>query len=293
MTGEKYDAGTSPDDFISPDEPPADDQPDISAGQNFTENAPWGWTRDKETGKMRPKKRPGRPKVPPTAEEIAADLAARGPAERDKDRPPESGKGKRSLAEPPAMPRGGVIAAGVNKLYRRAGKIVRAMDPDIGEAIIMCTRRDDLEDDELTVGEAWENLCRTNPRIRAFIMNAIRGGAWSDLVMAHAPIGIALFMKPWVQRLIPFGRLVESVAEADEDTPEGGGGLPGGMTADDAGDVAALAAAQARQMARRAGVHVSDEELADAVAKAQAMNGVPAAFRRQPQRQPRAARRKR
>ena len=289
MTGEKYDTGTSPDDFISPDEPPADGQPDVSAGQDFTENAPWGWTRDKETGEMRPKRRPGRPRVPPTAEEVAA----REPVIPEKDRPPEFGKrGRKPPAEPPAMPRGGVIAAGVNKLYRRAGKIVRAMDEDIGEAIIMCTRRDDLEDDELTVGEAWENLCKANPRIRAFIMRAIAGGAWGDLVMAHAPIGIALFMKPWVQRLLPFERLVASVAEPDEDTPEGEGGLPGGMTAADAGDIAGLAAEQARQMARRAGVHVSDEELAEAVAKAQAMKQVPAAFRRQPQHRSRATRRK-
>jgi hypothetical protein len=176
------------------------------------------------------------------------------------------------------MPRGGVIAAGVNKLYRRGGKIIRAMDPDIGNAVIACTRKD--EDDELTVGEAWEALAKTNPRIRAFIMRAISGGAWGDLVMAHAPIGLALFMKPQVQRLLRLERLVESMAEPDEDTPDGEGGLPGGMTAEDFGQMRDMAAEQL-------GVPVSDEQLAEAVAQA----GVPPAFRAQPRRRTRAARR--
>jgi hypothetical protein len=185
------------------------------------------------------------------------------------------------------MPRGGVIAAGVNKLYRRAGKILRAMDPDLGNAVIACTRKDSDEPDELTVGEAWENLARTNPRIRAFILKAISGGAWGDLLMAHAPIGVALIMKPAVQRMIPFRRLMESMAEPDEDTPEGEGGLPGGMTMDDFEQMRQTAAEQARRMAGKMGIQVSDDQLAEAAAQA----GVPPAFRAQPRRRTRAARR--
>jgi hypothetical protein len=159
------------------------------------------------------------------------------------------------------------------------------MDPDIGEAVIACTRKD--EDDELTVGEAWEALAKTNPRIRAFILRAISGGAWGDLVMAHAPIGLALFMKPQIQRFLRLERLAESFAEPDEDTPEGEGGLPGGMTMDDFEQMRQTAAEQARRMAGKMGIQVSDDQLAEAAAQA----GVPPAFRAQPRRRTRAARR--
>ena len=180
------------------------------------------------------------------------------------------------------MPRGGIIAAGVDKLYRRAGKLLRALDHDIGQALIECTRADLLDEGELTVGQAWEQLAKTNPRIRAFLMRVIAGGAWGDLIMAHAPVGIALVMKPAVQRLIPWGRIVESMAEPDEDTPEGEGGLPGGMTAADFEELKATASEQARRVAARMGVAVSDEQLAEAAASVGGT--VPPAFNRQQRR---------
>jgi hypothetical protein len=276
VTGEKYDAGTSADDFLAADEPPED----IAAGE---EDAPYGWRRD-DDGNLVPRKKPGRPRKQATPEEMPPDAE---PVSRAADRPPartEARKHPKTSGDVP-MPRGGVIAAGVNKLYRRGGKIIRAMDPDIGNAVIACTRKD--EDDELTVGEAWEALAKTNPRIRAFILRAISGGAWGDLVMAHAPIGLALFMKPQVQRLLRLERLVESMAEPDEDTPEGEGGLPGGMTMEDFGQMRDMAAEQARRMAAKMGVPVSDEQLAEAVAHA----GIPPGLRAQPRRRTRAARR--
>ena len=177
------------------------------------------------------------------------------------------------------MPKGGVIAAGVNKLYRRAGKFLRVFDAELGEAFIACTRREDDADDELTVGEAWENLCKTNPRVRRAVMKAIAGGAAGDLIMAHAPIGIALLMKPMVQKLIPFDRLIGSMGEPDEDTPEGEGDLPGGMTESDFDQMRGLAEQQAARMAARMGMNVSPEDLA--AASAQAASQMPAAFRRQ------------
>ncbi len=277
-TEEKYDAGTGPADFQAADEPPADD---VSAGDEFTGEAPYGWRKDPKTGEMIPKKRAGRPKLPPGPD----DLTAAGPIEREPDPPPGAGN-RDKPARPakkdavPPMPRGGIIAAGVNKLYRRAGKIIRVLDHDIGQAVIECTRADDLEDGELTVGEAWEQLAKTNPRIRRFLMHAIAGGAWGDLVMAHAPIGIALMLKPAVQRVIPFGRIVESVAEPDEDSGEGEGGLPGGMTAADFEELREQAKVQAGRMAERMHLNVSEKELADAAASV----GVPPGFNRQQRR---------
>lgn len=288
VTEEKYDAGTSPDDFAVAEDPP-ETEPAGEQGE-----APYGWTRDRVTGELRPRKRPGRPSVPPPPEQVTAAE----PVERAADRPPGTpgkgkggGKGKTDSDVP--MPRGGVIAAGVNKLYRRGGKFLRVLDHDLGQAMIECTRRDpEDEDDELTVGEAWENLCKTNPRVRRFVMKAIAGGAVGDLVMAHAPMGIALLMKPMIQRLIPFERLLNSLAEPDEDTPDGEGGLPGGMTATDFEQMKAMAADQARRMAAKMGVTLSDEEMAEATAQAMASDAVPTAFRRQqPRRMTKAQRR--
>ena len=259
-----YAAGTGPDDFTTAEEIPLSDE-EIAGSEGVS--APYGWTRDRKTGTMRPRIRPGRPSTPPTAEE----LAAAAPVEREPDRSPAAPQGRgrgrgTTHPDPVPMPKGGIIAAGVDKLYRRAGKLLRALDHDIGQALIECTRADLLEEGELTVGQAWEQLAKTNPRIRQFLMRAIAGGAWGDLIMAHAPIGIAIVMKPAVQRLIPWQRVVESMAEPDEDAPEGEGGLPGGMTAADFEELKATASEQARRVAARMGVAVSDEQLAEAAA---------------------------
>ena len=292
LIDEKYDAGTSAADFLAADDPP--DGEDAGPVEE-TGEAPYGWTTDRATGEARPKKRPGRPRTPPPADE----LRAAPPIERAPDRPPgprsrRAGKAALPGTADPDMPKGGVIAAGVNKLYRRAGKIVRAFDADLGEAFIACTKRDPGSDDadELTVGEAWENLCKTNPRIRRWVLTAIASGAVGDLIMAHAPIGIAFMMKPWVQRFIHMERLIESMAAADDDdTPEGEGELPGGMTAADVGEMRDLAMEQARRMAQRMGRTLTDEQLTEAAA-AMGSSGVPPAFQRraQPRRMSRAQR---
>lgn len=286
---EKYDAATGPEDFAVS---VAEDPPEPVDEAAEQAEAPYGWTRGRD-GQLRPKKKPGRPSIPPGPDGIPADK----PVSRAADRPPAAGTkpGPRLDDAAPAMPRGGVIAAGVNKLYRRGGKIIRVADPDIGNAVIACTRKsaDPDDADELTVGEAWEQLAKANPRIRRFLLKAVAGGAWSDLIMAHAPIGIAIAMKPAVQRLLPFERFVESMAEPDEDTPEGEGGLPGGMTADDFAQMREVAQAQAARMAQRMGVRVSPEQMAEAAAEASRRfeGEVPAAFARaQPRRRSRAAR---
>jgi hypothetical protein len=283
------------DEYYEADDLPGADPAGESAGQDGppppSPDAPHGWTLDRETRQWRPKKRAGRPKVPATAEE----LSAAAPVERPPDRPPgKPARGQRPPAEEVPMPAGGVIARGVNKLYRRAGKVVRAMDYDVGTAIIECTRRDRLEDgsedpDDLTVGEAWENLCKVNPRIRRFVLGCLKGGAWGDLLMAHAPIAMAIVMKPAILKLIPFKRLIESMAEPDDDTPEGEGDLPAGMTAEDVGDMSDLAQQFAAKAASKMGVHLSDADLKRAAQQAEAMMGGQGR-RVQPKRQSRAQR---
>jgi hypothetical protein len=183
----------------------------------------------------------------------------------------------------------GVIANGVNRLYRRAGKIVRAMDSDIGTAIIESARNTagPGEPDD-SVGAAWDELAKTNPRVRKFLLKAVAGGAWAQVVMAHAPIAMAIVMKPAILRLIPFSKLIASMAEPDEDTPAGEGGLPAGLTAADAQQMAGLAQAQMARM----GLSIPPEVAAQMAEAAAAMAGggiqpsAPPGFVRQQPRRP-------
>lgn len=83
--------------------------------------------------------------------------------------------------------------------------MIRVADADIGQALIDITRKDDPED--VTVGEAWEQLARANPRIRRFLLRLIAGGAVGQLFMCHAPVLMAVLMKESVRKHIPFPRL--------------------------------------------------------------------------------------
>lgn len=229
--------------FYTADEPPAGDE---TPGQDFTEDAPYGWMRDRATGELRPKKRPGRPHTPLSEEE----LRATEPKEPVPDKPPgKPGKKTQAPVDVP-MPKGGVIAAGVNKLYRRAGKFLRVADEDLGLAVIECTRPDPDDPDAPTVGQAWEALAKDNPRVRAWLLRMIRGGAWQDLLMAHAPIGVALLTKEWVHRLVPLHRAAEVLFEEDEDTE------PSDLRPADVADMQHVAEQQAQKIAKRMGINV-------------------------------------
>jgi hypothetical protein len=224
--------------------------------------APYGMTRDRETGELRPKKTRGRPKPSPSIEELRAakdQAAADGaPEAPSADRPPaKPARGSRSrIKTPPGTPaepvpqhRPGIITKGVNRLYRRAGKIVKAMDRDIGIAVIESTKNtaEDGEPDD-SVGAAWDELARTNPRIRVFLLRIIAGGAWGQLVMAHAPIAMAIVMKDGIRKHIPFMKLIEALAADDDEgavdgvpVPGGLGGLLAGMRPEDMQQMAAMA----------------------------------------------------
>jgi hypothetical protein len=224
---------------------------------------------DPNTGERRPKKRPGRQKVtappapPPfSAPDVDALKAAGTPIEREQDRSPDATRrprGKRARArerpgvkkETTSVPpfRQGPIAAGVNKIYARVGKIVKAMDRDIGVAIISTTRKE--SDDDSTVGEAWEELARVNPRVRAFLLKAIEGGTLGALFWAHAPIFLAVLMKEGIRNRLPFGRLLGVMLEPDDGDQDAGGmaDLLGGLQGVDVGQMMGMAAGLMDQMA--------------------------------------------
>jgi hypothetical protein len=246
--------------------------------------APYGYKADGT-----PKKTAGRPRRSPSVDELKAPegtadtaaeadaapaaLQAAGPAP---DRAPDeraraARKAKGSAPREAAPPyKAGIITSGVNRLYRRAGKIVRAMDYDIGTAILESARNtaDPGEPDD-SVGAAWDELCKTNPRVRKFVMKCLAGGAWGQLVMAHAPILMAIIMKPAILKHIPFRALIASMAEPDEDTAPGEGGLPGGMTEADVQQMADLA----QQQMERMGMAVPPEMAEQMAAMAQGMLG--------------------
>lgn len=196
---------------------------------------PEGYTKDAKTGVIRPKKTRGRPRkgTPPPAPDK--------PLQRGQDEAPNS-KNKGKVKEPAPRWSKGVIAAGMTKLYRRAGKIIKAMDRDIGIAVI-----ESAED----CGEAWDELARTNPRVRAFLMKLISGGAWGSVLFAHLPILMAIIMKDGIRKHIPFMRLIDSVMEPDEgDEGNPLNGFLAGMTEEDMGQMVQMAQGLMGNMAR-------------------------------------------
>src|SRR5579872_1893542 len=152
---------------------------------------------------------------PPSVDNLKEARAAAPSAKKPvQDRPPVVPKGSK-VSEPPSptppMPAKGFIATRVNKLYVRTGKIVKVADAEIGDAIISCTKKE--SDDDVTVGEAWEDLARTNPRVRALLLKILQGGAWGQLFMAHMPIFMAIVMKDGIRKHIPFMKLMAAMAE--------------------------------------------------------------------------------
>lgn len=219
---------------IATEEPVA--APEVD-GPSDEVHAPYGWMTDPTTGERRPKKRPGRRSktyaVPggktPSVEELQAlGALSEGSEDTAPGALPKGRARRRAMkAEAPAPPfRAGVIAKGMNGLYRKAGRILRMLDRDIGTAVIATTQAED--DDDTTVGEAWEELARTNPRIRAFLMRLMVGGAWSSLVQAHLPIVLAIAMKDGIRQRIPFMGLAE-VLLTDEPEGPAAGAVPSGL----------------------------------------------------------------
>lgn len=238
------------------------------AADSGAEEAPYGYTRDRQTGEIRPKKSPGRggARNAPSLEELKAaktgqGAADTGPAEPEPaaaaDRAPvapdrrtrkRKDKAAKKAAEPVPQYRQGVIAKGMNKFYARAGKIVRVWDPHLGEAILATTRKE--SDDDVTVGEAWDELARGNPRIRGFLLRLVAGGAWGQLAAAHAPIFLAIAMKDGVRRFIPFSGLLEAMLSDDEDgTASDLSQAIGGMTPEDVQQMMGFAQGMMAQMA--------------------------------------------
>jgi hypothetical protein len=226
--------------------------------------APYGWTTDRKTGERRPKKLPGRP----AKDEAPVVVLGESPSvdelkstRKPKDEPEDRAPGTRPKArrrggraskpdEPLPQWKTGQIAKGMNRLYARAGKIVTIMDPEVGRAIIVCTRKD--SDDDVTVGEAWEDLAKANPRIRRFLLKLVTGSAWGAVVMAHAPIFMAFLLKDSIRNRLPLANVAMAFVEPNEDGENLVGDAMGGIGPDDMQQMMAFAQQMAEQMAGNA-----------------------------------------
>lgn len=167
------------------------------------------------------------------AEERQAEAAAAAPdpdglqpidrsapdREPGKAKPRRRGRGR--VSEPEAKQevppfKAGPIAKGMNRLYAKAGRIVKAFHPMLGEAIISTTRKE--SDDDETVGEVWEELARVNPVWRSRLLKICTGGLYGRLFMVHAPILLALLMIEPIQKRVPFANLAGALLSDDEPT---------------------------------------------------------------------------
>ena len=234
-------------DALSQPAPEPEDKPDrpYTPAEGLDPEAPYGYTIDRKTGEKRPRKRAGRGvRVVKTEEPPAPPQTEREPDRvPGKVKPEPKTRGARRATAPKPEPeplpvfRAGPIAKSVNKLYLRAGKLVRAMDPDIGTAIIAMTKAE--TEDDVTVGEAWEEVAKNNPRIRRALLKLISGGAWSQLIMAHAPLLLAILLKERIARRLPLmGMLASFLDDSDAEpapaaAPTGMADLFAGLTPED------------------------------------------------------------
>lgn len=218
--------------------------------------APYGYMTDPVTKERRPRRRPGRrpaaaaappPGRSPTVEELTqlGTLAEGSEDDTPPGTPPKRRRKKTSMKTESLPPfRAGTIAKGMNALYRKAGRLIRIWDYEIGSAVIAITRAE--EDDDVTVGDAWEDLAKQNPRIRAALLKLMHGGAWTGLVTAHLPILLAIAMKPGIRERVPLLALADTLLtdEPDQDgqqMPSDLAQMMGGLTPDDMAQAMAFA----------------------------------------------------
>lgn len=91
-------------------------------------------------------------------------------------------KAAQSATAPP-MPRAGVIAQGMTRLYAQTGAVVGMFDMGCGSAIM---------ENADSVGKAWEDLAKQNPAIRKALLTLMQGNALFEILAAHTPIILAI-----------------------------------------------------------------------------------------------------
>lgn len=108
---------------------------------------------------------------------------------------PESSKAsERPFGTTPAMPKAGLITEKVAGLYVMIGMGIMMKDEHCGTAIM-----ESAED----AAKSIEALAKANPKVRKYVLMMLETGAWSGVLMAHAPIMMAIYThhKPGDKRI--------------------------------------------------------------------------------------------
>lgn len=94
---------------------------------------------------------------------------------------PEREKKTRTM---PPMPRGGLKPA-LTQMYTGIGMAVMPFDPACGRVII---------ENAETCAASLDELAKTNPAVRRVLISLVTTSAWGAVIMAHAPILMAVAM---------------------------------------------------------------------------------------------------
>lgn len=99
---------------------------------------------------------------------------------------PKQTRGRgRPKSEAPYTPpyRKGAIAAGFTKIYGSAGMALFMVDQQCGKAVI---------ENAETMAQSLETLAKDNPAVRRVLSKMLTTSAWSEVIIAHAPLVIAI-----------------------------------------------------------------------------------------------------
>jgi hypothetical protein len=107
----------------------------------------------------------------PFAEDVAPKTAKRGRAASVKAEP-----------QTPAY-RAGVIAKGFENIYATVGMTVFAFDQHCGQTIIENSEK---------MAASLDVLAKNNPAVRRVLSKMLTTSAWSEVIIAHAPLVMAI-----------------------------------------------------------------------------------------------------
>lgn len=102
----------------------------------------------------------------------------RGPRERVR-----KPRAEKVVGPIPNMPRKGQLARQLTQFYVSIGTFMMPFDAACGGAIINAAPK---------CGEALENLARENPAIRKALLAMMETSVWGQVIVAHAPIMLAI-----------------------------------------------------------------------------------------------------
>lgn len=86
----------------------------------------------------------------------------------------------------------GVIQSGVENTYAGLSFVWSMVDPVCGAAFLECAP---------AAAEAWEELAKSNPAVRAMLMRVFAGSATAKVIKAHIPLLMAVFMHHGMGRI--------------------------------------------------------------------------------------------